>query len=450
MDNFKRHHSLQIFALLTILCCLFPSCSPWESELDEIYEAAQNGDRLSQFAIIEEHQSFKDIVPEDTMQEYLEVFINEGNSRAISLAAIMELKKYDSSRMGDYEKYSQKVLFKWYEVGIRHNDHESYKALGDHYMYKYDQTGHLQDSLKADVLYQKSIEAGNMYLRMERDIKKGLKAIITSGIDYGKYSYENTFDDKDPISRLVSSCAYTFAYISNGATKLIFTKAWWKVLLTLSGMLLLLIVPIVAVKGLLSIGLHPGKEGEGVPICGMIFGFWNSMCFFTAVAKQNIVWLNNTTSLIFHPSAYGLQQYLSIVMNWIALIYLIAVILITIKNNSGRESLVLTMRRIITHCIIFIVSYLTAKIGGFLIMVVVLGLAGMYFAAGVVVSAPAALASDGESDSASDNKGSDRRPYEGNFCSTCYHWNSSTHSCRRDPAHEVTTNEYNSCNRWIP
>ena len=40
-------------------------------------------------------------------------------------------------------------------------------------------------------------------------------------------------------------------------------------------MLLLLIIPIAAIKGLLSIGLHPGKEGEGVPIWGMIFGFWN-------------------------------------------------------------------------------------------------------------------------------------------------------------------------------
>lgn len=98
MDNFKRHHSLQIFALLTILCCLFPSCSPWESELDEIYEAAQNGDRLSQFAIIEERQSFKDIVPEETMQEYLWKFVEEGNPRSFSLGAMMDLdkKQWDS------------------------------------------------------------------------------------------------------------------------------------------------------------------------------------------------------------------------------------------------------------------------------------------------------------------------------------------------------------------
>lgn len=436
--------------LLTILLVSFSaaSCYPWESELEEIYEAAQEGDRLSQFAIINEHHSFDDIVPEETMQEYLQVFLNEGSSRAISLAIMMELKKYDSSRMGDYNKYSQRVHLKWYDVGIRHNDNESYMGLGDHYMHRYDQTGHLQDSLKADELYQKAIEAGNMYLRMQRDIKKGLKAVITGGIDYGRYSYENIFDDKGPISRLVSSCAYTFAYISNAATKLIFTKEWWKVLLTLFGMLLLLTIPIIAVKGLLNIGLHPGKEGEGVPIWGMIFGFWNSICFFTAVAKQNLVWLNNTTSLVFHPSAYGLQQYLSIAVNWIALIYLIAVILITLRNNLGRESLVMTVRRIITHCIIFIVSYLIAKIGGFLILVAILSLAGAFFTAGAVVSAPAALASNGGSDSASDSKESDRRSYGGNFCSTCCHWNRSTHSCRRDPVHEVITNEYESCDRW--
>lgn len=442
MHNFTR--------LLTILLVSFSaaSCYPWENELEEIYEAAQEGDRLSQFAIINEHHSFDDIVPEETMQEYLQVFLNEGSSRAISLAIMMELKKYDSSRMGDYNKYSQRVHLKWYDVGIRHNDNESYMGLGDHYMHRYDQTGHLQDSLKADELYQKAIEAGNMYLRMQRDIKKGLKAVITGGIDYGRYSYENIFDDKGPISRLVSSCAYTFAYISNASTKLIFTKEWWKVLLTLFGMLLLLIIPIAAIKGLLSIGLHPGKEGEGVPIWGMIFGFWNSICFFTAVAKQNLVWLNNTTSLVFHPSAYGLQQYLSIAVNWIALIYLIAVILITLRNNLGRESLVMTVRRIITHCIIFIVSYLIAKIGGFLILVAILSLAGAFFTAGAVVSAPAALASNGGSDSASDSKESDRRSYGGNFCSTCYHWNRSTHSCRRDPVHEVITNEYESCDRW--
>ena len=53
--NTKPYSSIKALVVLMVTCLSFASCSPWDSELEEIYEAAQNGDRLAKFAIIEEH-----------------------------------------------------------------------------------------------------------------------------------------------------------------------------------------------------------------------------------------------------------------------------------------------------------------------------------------------------------------------------------------------------------
>ena len=91
----KLHHSIQTIAILFAACISLASCSPWKSELQEIYEAAQNGDRLSQFAIIQEHKSFKDIVSEDTLYAYLWRFIRESRPEAFEIATSGD---YDRSR----------------------------------------------------------------------------------------------------------------------------------------------------------------------------------------------------------------------------------------------------------------------------------------------------------------------------------------------------------------
>lgn len=440
-EKIKMHHPLQILALLFSVCFSLSSCAPWENELEGIYEAARSGDRLSQFAIIEEYHSFQDRVPEDTIQVYLWRFIKEGNHRAIDLAAIIDLNKLSYST--DYAEQSDRIHLKWANEGIRHNNYLSYEYLADRHMDRYRKTGHLQDSLNADELYEKAIKAGHKNLMLKRDIKAGIGAVITGGIEYGKYSYRNIFNDRKCISRFTFSCSYAYAYIVSGAMKLLFTSEWWKVLLTLLGMLALLLVPIAPII----YALPTGSEGN-IAGWGTLFGFWNSMCFFTAVSKHNIVWLNNTGSLLFHPSSYGLQQYLSITMNQIALLYIIIAIYKAIRN--GRRDM-MNLGEIIKNAvfmfIIFTVCYLVAQIGGYLLMYGALALVGLLFAAGAATSAPsAAIDTVFSSESTSDGQETDNSAVRlHHYCYNCRYWDARNRCCERDGR---AADEYNSCDLW--
>ena len=377
------------------------------------------------------------------MKAYLWEFVKEGNPRAIELGAVMDLKKLDYSQVKKSAEQADKIDLKWANEGIKYNNYVSYKRLGDRQMDKYRKTRHVQDSLKAEELYQKSIDAGNMHLRMERDAKSGLKAVVMGGIEYGKFSHENIFNERSAIARLVLSGAYTFAYVVSGSLKLLFTSAWWKVLLLLLGMLLLLLFLIVLAVNVLSRGPNTEKD-ESVARFGVFFGFWNSMCFFTAISRNNIVWLNNTTSLLFPPSAYGLQQYLSILMNWIALIYIVVVIIKAIKD--GREDLLDVgeiLRSILAKVAIFIFTYLIAQVGGYLMLIVLIAMLAMSFAVGVVVSAPSALT---EAADDSDESPSGKQ-WDENYkiCDNCWYWNDGSHDC---PFHAGKKNWNETCQYW--
>lgn len=439
----KAYCPFMALAVLCTACFLFSSCSPWDGELEEIYEAAQNGDRLSRFAIIEEYNSFEDIVPEDTIQTYLWEFVREGNRRAIELGAVMEVSKLDHTQIDKYIEQSDKIDLKWDNEGVKYNNYVSYKHLGDRQMEKYRQTGHVQDSLKAEELYQKAIAAGNMHLRMERDAKAGLKAIVMGGIEYAEFSYENTFSENSPIMRFVRSCSYAFSYIVSAAIKLLFTSMWWKVILLLLGMFLLLMFFIFLCVHVLAHGDNTKRE-ESVARWGIFFGFWNSMCFFTAISRNNLVWMNTTTSFIFPPSAYGLQQYLSIIMNWIALIYLVIVVLITIiygcRKQKGIGSISLN---VLSKVAIFILAYLIAQVGGYLMLIVLIAMVIMYFSVGVVVTAPATV-TDLAFDSADYILNSTLDAMQGKSCRTCLYWDSEHDTCPN--CNKVT--ERNVCKYW--
>lgn len=385
----KNDCSFKPLAVILAVCLSFSSCSPWKGELEGIYEAAQNGDRLSRFAVIEEHDFFKDIVPEDTMRTYLWEFVREGNRRAIELGAIMDLKKIDHSQTQQAIAQSDRIDLKWANEGVKYDNYVSYKDLGDRLMLKYEKTGHVQDSLKAEELYQKAIDAGNMHLRMERDAKIGIKAIVLGGIEYAKFSYENTFSELGTLERYIRSGSYAFSYITSAAVKILFTSQWWKVILLLLGLVVLLALPITVLIGFFS---RWGRKCEQANVAknALFFGFWTTMCFFAAISRGNLVWLNNISSLMFPPSAYGLQQYLAIIMNWIALIYPVVAVIKTIR--SGIENQIPTVNvlmDVLAKVVIYIVSYAIAQVGGYLILIVIFGVIGMAAATTVVVSAPA-------------------------------------------------------------
>ena len=97
--------------------------------MEDIYQSAQNGDRLSQFAIIEEYESFKGIVPTDTLEAYLWRFIKEGNYRAIQLAKYKEVNEFIANNRNisneEQEKGRESINLKWFKIGIENNNFNS-------------------------------------------------------------------------------------------------------------------------------------------------------------------------------------------------------------------------------------------------------------------------------------------------------------------------------------
>lgn len=447
-ENLKTRHSLQAFALLLAACLSLSSCRPWESELEEIYEAAQNGDRLSQFAIIQEHKSFKDIVPEDTLYAYLWRFIREGRPEAFEIAEFMEWNKIPWGSKNHSEQID-KITLKWAKEGIKYNNPQSYERLGNHYKALYRKTHSVQDSLKAADFYAQAIEAGNVDLWLSRDIKAGIGAVITGSIQWGKYSYRHIFNDRSFIARLTLSCSYAYSYIVSGAIKLLFTKAWWKVLLTFLGMMIALIIPIMI--PMLTIRATKIKNDTwndgGFIRFGIQFGLWNHICFFVAMSNNNLVWLNNVHSLSFPVSAYGIQPYFPILMNWVALIYIVAMMFITFKEGkkSGEDTSD-TARRAARRFTIFLVSYLMAQVGGvFIITVAILSML-VPFGIGVAKEAPGIIF---DAILNPDSEPKKPKKFVGSFCKTCIHWNYSSNACRRDPVHEIpTSGDYDRCDNW--
>ena len=443
----KLHHSIQTIAILFAACISLASCSPWKSELQEIYEAAQNGDRLSQFAIIQEQKSFKDIVPEDTTNAYLWRFIREGRPEALEIAEFMEWDKvppYSKNRSEQLDK----IIIKWANEGIKHNNPKSYERLGNYYKVRYRKTHSIQDSLKAADLYAQAIEAGNVDEWLSRDIKAGIGAVIKGSVQWGKYSYRHIFNDRSFIARLTLSCSYAYSYIVSGAIKLLFTKAWWKVLLTFLGMMIALIIPImIPMLTIRATRIKNDTWNDGGFIrFGILFGLWNHICFFVAMSNNNLVWLNNVHSLSFPVSAYGIQPYFPILMNWVALIYIVAMMFITFKEGkkSGEDTSD-TARRAARRFTIFLVSYLMAQVGGVYIITVIILSMLVPFGIELAKGAPSIIF-----DAIFNSEPAPEQPKkeEGSFCCTCMHWCKGTHACRRDHVHDIPTGDYDWCNSW--
>lgn len=387
----KARTLLHALALLLTISISLSSCSPWDSEIGGIYKAAQKGDRLARFAIIEEYKSFKEIVSEDTLEAYTWQFIEEGNSRALQLKRYHEWDKFRESNpqraQDNYNEVHDSIDAIWYQIGIEHNDYISCQYLADDYKRKYDTTGNREDSIKAATLYMMSIDRGNENLRIRRDREAGYQALIQGGIEWGDYVHKYKLQEKTAITRFFLSSSYAYNYIISGVINQLFTADWWKVVLILFTMLVILTIPIMLVFLPLPLAsyiksktkedkkeaLKDLKESLSSPLGGIFFGFWNYMCYAVAVTNDNIVWENNVTSLLLSDSGYGLQQYLAIVMNWLALIYICTEIYKTyIRSKKNEENITVTTLKIIISFLTFLVSYIMAQVGGTLIVMLLI------------------------------------------------------------------------------
>ena len=470
-----RQRLFRILALLSMICLSLSSCSPWDSELEDIYQSAQNGDRLSQFAIIEEYESFKGIVPTDTLEAYLWRFIKEGNYRAIKLAKYKEVNEFIANNRNisneEQEKGRESINLKWFKIGIENNNFNSYFHLSEYYDRQYEKSRNPQDSIKAKELRLKSIELGNENLLIRRDRKAGFDAMFAGGIKWGKYCYNNVFNERSIIPRVILSCSYIYNYVISGVIDLLFTADWWKVLLTFIVMLIMLIVPIVltfvpslTIKYCRSKNpikkdalLEYGKDLMNVVTFGIFFGFWNYMCFAVAVSNENLVWQNNINCLLFADSSYGIQKYFPILMNWIALLYILKEIVIAYTSCYNIKTQII---RVIKTFVTFLVSYLMAQVGGVLIVIVLLFVYAGNVAIKIIKASPSIVAStisdaftimdetisEGVASSSS-NSSNSSRTIRG--CCSCMNWNTSTHYCDHY-GHNKHTSEYDVCSNYVP
>lgn len=442
-------HSIQSLTFLLAICFSLLSCSPWKSEINEIYEAAQQGDRLSQFAIVKEREDFQEIVPKDTIDAYLWKFIKEGRPEAFELASYEGLVKNPAFCTRDQERNETD----WCLLGIRNNDGKSYEKLGNYYERKYEEKGNPQDSLKAEDLYAKGIEAGNVDLWYERDLEAGVGALITGGIKWGKYSYKHQFNERAFITRLALTFAEVYVFIMGGAITLIFSAEWWKAILTLIGLIALLFIPIAIPVMTIKTAYgqkHNQDDGDFIRN-GILFGFWNYLCYIVARTSENMVWTNNVYSLWFPVSAYGIQPYFPIIMNWFTLLYLAVTLFKTYKigtkNGYGMNVIAKQAGR---YLLIFAISYFTAQVGGILIIVILILCFALSFGSRAIAEAPSILydvlfeSGAATKDTSSDSKS---KTVSGR-CESCMHWNSHTHECRRDTFNSFNTGNYDFCDRW--
>ena len=164
------------------------------------------------------------------------------------------------------------------------------------------------------------------------------------------------------------------------------------------------------------------------------------------MSNNNPVWLNNVHSLSFPVSAYGIQPYFPILMNWVALIYIVAMMFITFKEGkkSGEDTSD-TARRAARRFTIFLVSYLMAQVGGVYIITVIILSMLVPFGIEMAKGAPSIIF-----DAIFNSEPAPEQPKkeEGSFCCTCMHWCKGTHACRRDHVHDIPTGDYDWCNSW--
>lgn len=175
--KYMDHVRKKILLVISIvLCLLLGSCSPWESDLENVYQAAQKEDKNAMFAVVRHYDDFKDVVPLDSFKRYQQVLIESGNDAIITDAWLQEWADFRKPhpKMSDeeYEDRRNDILFKWAQIGIKYNNPDSYYDMGDYYNSRFLRTHVLEDSLMAEQYYQKAWENWHQGERLLRDRKR--------------------------------------------------------------------------------------------------------------------------------------------------------------------------------------------------------------------------------------------------------------------------------------
>lgn len=362
-----------LFRLICILLCTgLAACDPWEKDLEKISQAAKKGDKNAMFVIVMNYKDFEKQVPDPLFEQYRMTLIQAGNHEVIYAAGKAEFKEYEKAHpQMDYEqsrKAEDAIMEKWYLKGIENNDVQSYRKLGNLYLSRYQQSHHTADSIKAADYWQKAWENWEPNERIHRDIKGGILRVVTGGIEYGIHTYRTT-DDMHFIPRLFNAGMLLSTHIMSGLLKLLFTAEWWKVLLTILGVALIMSVPFILINLLYSATSTQRNTRD----LGIIIGFWNLVLIFIAYCNDNPVWVNNVGALWFSESSYGIQPYLCVLPNLFFLVLLLGnvagVIYELIKKGKGVSYAFFTGLSLIP---IFFINYIIAGMAGLFYLFIIL------------------------------------------------------------------------------
>lgn len=376
VESFHRYINISnIFhsvSLCILLCFGLSSCSPWDRNLDDVYQAARKGNKNAMYAVVMHYEDFRDIVPLDSFKCYRNILVESGNHEVITNAWLTECAEYRKSHPGlDAEKVNREtdaIALKWNRIGAEYNDAGSYYALGSHYEVQYTKNRHPEDSLKAMEYYQKAWENWHAGERIRRDREAGIIPLVRGGIAYGCHVYQTT-EHESFIPRLFNAGIFFSEYVMSGLLKLLFTAQWWKVLLTVLLLTVVMSVPMMAVRWLYD-SSSVRRNSMGL---GMMLGFWNLILIFVAYCNENPNWVSNVGALWFPEASYGLQPYLCVIPNLFLLFLLLGNMVWSvwecIKQGKGIGKAILSAAGL---AVIFTVNYLMAGIAGLFYLFIVI------------------------------------------------------------------------------
>ncbi len=397
----KTGYICNISALLCIVLCFgLSSCSPWESDIDRVCQAAQKGDKNAMFAIIEHEDKFKDKVSPELFKSYLDTLIASGNHEAIIKARLKESAEYRRTHKGmDYErlrKGTDAIDLKWHYIGIKYNDIDSYSNLASHYQVRYRENHQPEDSIRAAEFRQKAWENWHEGTRLRRDIKAGIIPVLKGGVEFGCHVYQ-TSKHESFIPRLFEAGVFFSEYVLSGLLKLLFTAQWWKVLLTIFVFILVMSIPmIVANRAFGSLSYQRNSMKLGV-----ILGFSNVALISVAYINDNPNWVNNVGALWFPEASYGLQPYLCVIPNLLILFLLFINIAMAIYESiKYGDGFIKGMLSVIGIGLVFIVNYLMAGIVGLFYLFIVI----VVFIVTFTITLPSTSTSSVATDSSERNK----------------------------------------------
>lgn len=141
MMTWKSFMHFGLVLLGMLVCWGLSSCSPWERDLDKVYQAAQKGNKNAMYAVVMHYEEFQALAPVDSFKLYQRKLIESGNHKVITQAWLDEWEAYEKSHpnmdAGESIDKRHAIAAKWARIGIAYNDAESYHDLGSYYAVLY-------------------------------------------------------------------------------------------------------------------------------------------------------------------------------------------------------------------------------------------------------------------------------------------------------------------------